>query len=224
MSQNTSSAVMQQRLDHTDKLNFFPTPPWATRALCEWLRTAGYQLATSDCLEPAAGRGHMARPLAEYFGAVEAADIVDLGMGYRIEDFLFPGDDLQFDWTISNPPFVLADQFIVEGIRRSRVGCAMFVRTSFLEGMERHRALFSVHKPKAVLQFTERVILAKGICRDPAIAYIDEKGEKRKPSSATSYCWIIWARGRAGYPTEFHWIEPSRRKLERPGDYDEVAP
>lgn len=38
MSQNCSSAVMQQRSEPRDSLDDFPTPPWATRALCEWLR------------------------------------------------------------------------------------------------------------------------------------------------------------------------------------------
>jgi len=35
--QNTSHAVMAQRVEPHDSLDFFPTPPWATRALCEWI-------------------------------------------------------------------------------------------------------------------------------------------------------------------------------------------
>lgn len=35
MSQNVSTAVMQRRVEAPDSLDFFPTPPWATRALCE---------------------------------------------------------------------------------------------------------------------------------------------------------------------------------------------
>ena len=38
MTQNTSTAVMQRRVAGTDHLDFYPTPPWATRALCEWLK------------------------------------------------------------------------------------------------------------------------------------------------------------------------------------------
>jgi hypothetical protein len=38
VSQNRSSAVMQQRSEPHDSLDDFPTPPWATRALCEFLR------------------------------------------------------------------------------------------------------------------------------------------------------------------------------------------
>jgi hypothetical protein len=37
VTQNRSSAVMQQRSEPHDSLDDFPTPPWATRALCVWL-------------------------------------------------------------------------------------------------------------------------------------------------------------------------------------------
>ena len=208
-----SYAVMAQTPSAADKLALFPTPPWATRALCEWLVEAGYQLPVSDCLEPACGKGHMARPLLEYFNSVASSDVIDFGFGLQ-RDFLMSGDSEQFDWIITNPPFALAEQFIVQALQRSRVGVAIFVRTSFLEGVGRYDRLFTAQKPKAILQFTERVPLVKGRCDANA-------------STATAYCWIVWARGRAGWPTEFHWIAPSRKRLERPGDYDqpeEVTP
>lgn len=34
MAQNRSHAVMSQRVEAHDSLDHFPTPPWATRALC----------------------------------------------------------------------------------------------------------------------------------------------------------------------------------------------
>lgn len=37
MSQNTSTAVMARRFQPADDLDFFPTPGWGTRALCEHL-------------------------------------------------------------------------------------------------------------------------------------------------------------------------------------------
>ena len=79
MTQNRSTAVMQRRAEPHDSLDDFPTPPWATRALCEWLQ---HEVAVDDedlrsltCREPAANRGHMVRPLREFFGAVEGADV-----------------------------------------------------------------------------------------------------------------------------------------------------
>lgn len=41
MTANRSTAVMQRRVEPLDSLDDFPTPPWATRALCEWLEKPG---------------------------------------------------------------------------------------------------------------------------------------------------------------------------------------
>ena len=82
MSQNRSSAVMQQRSEPHNSLDDFPTPPWATRALCEGHPLAWGSLSKLTCREPAANRGHMEHTLAEYFGKVEASDIFDYGAGY----------------------------------------------------------------------------------------------------------------------------------------------
>ena len=206
MSQNRSSAVMQQRSEAPDALDDFPTPPWATRALCEWLMGNGADNMLAR--EPGANRGHMVRVLQEYFGHVEAADIVDYGAGYPQADYLFGPLPPVTGWTITNPPFRLAEQFIERALDTSEDGVAMIVRAAFLEGVGRHERLFSRRPPTDILQFTERVVMHKG--------KLSEKG-----STATAYCWLVWRAGVEG--TEFRWIAPCRRRLERPGDYDEVS-
>ena len=60
MIQNTSHAVMAQRSEPRDSLDDFPTPPWATRALCEKLIGARHDLAGMSVWEPACGQGYMA--------------------------------------------------------------------------------------------------------------------------------------------------------------------
>lgn len=216
MTRNASTAVMQRRSEPHDSLDDFPTPPWATRALCEWLRGSECDqlfgasrfddtpLSGATCREPAANRGHMVKPLREYFGAVDASDIHDYGAGFPVQDYLFGPDPAPVDWTITNPPFRLAEQFIHRALRTSRVGVAVFVRTAFLEGMARHKSLFSATPPATVLQFTERVVLHKG--------RLAPEG-----STATAYCWLVW--GKDDVRTAFEWIEPCRRRLERPEDY-----
>lgn len=222
MSQNTSSAVMQQRAEPHDSLDDFPTPPWAVRALCEWLAERRYDLPISDVREPAANRGYMVKALKQYFGHVMASDIFDYGMGFRIEDYLFgPAEWLsKTDWTITNPPFKLAEQFIERALARSRIGVAMLVRTAFLES-EGREWLSSTMRPSYVLVFAERVVMLKGrLVRSGAIdhANIDPKtGKPRKPSSATSYCWIVWIKGEED--TRLRRIEKCRLRLEREGDY-----
>lgn len=205
--QNVSTAVMQRRVEPHDSLDFFPTPPWATRALCEMLggRAA---LGGMRCWEPACGVGHMARPLAEYFELVYASDVHDYGFGDRA-DFLFHGATPAFQWIITNPPFRLAEEFAQEGLRRAGLGLALLVRTAFLEGVARWH-FFERKPPALILQFSERVPMVKGRVDGDA-------------STATAYCWIVWM-GRPLGPvpadvTRFLWIPPCRKRLERAGDY-----
>ena len=204
MTQNRSSAVMQQRTEAPDSLDDFPTPPWATRALCEWLtRQASQPLDILRCREPAANRGHMVAPLREYFASVEASDVFDYGTGYPERDYLFGALPEQVDWTITNPPFRLAEQFIERALLTSRQGVAMIVRAAFLEGVGRYERLFSQTPPSHVLQFTERVVMHKG--------KLSANG-----STATAYAWLVW---KLGDHTSLCWLPPCRKRLERAGDY-----
>lgn len=215
MGANASSAVRQQRKEPPDSLDYFPTPPWATRALCEWLREAGYLIPAMRCWEPACGEGHMARPLGEYFRRVFATDVHDYGGAQeRVVDFLF-GDArspaikaMALDWINTNPPFRLAEQFIATA-RGYAGGVAVLVRSAFLEGVARHESLFRNTPPTHVLQFVERVPMLKGRLSADA-------------STATSYCWLVWIEDDHG--TRFHWLAPCRKRLEREGDYPDAAP
>lgn len=205
--QNTSSAVMQRRTEPHKSLDDFPTPPWATRALCERLYSTRTKWPMT-CREPAANRGHMARPLAEYFETVVASDIFDYGAGYPVQDYLFEKPEHPYDWTITNPPFRLASQFIAHALDTSSQGVAMIVRTAFLEGGERWRKLFNVTPPTDILQFSERVVMHKG--------KLTAKG-----STATAYCWLIWTKSDTSQNTGFGWIPPgTRAQLEHKSDYE----
>lgn len=204
--QNRSSAVMQQRSEPHDSLDDFPTPPWATRALCEFLASQFGVGATTSCREPAANRGHMARPLGEYFGSVEASDVHDYGAGYPVQDYLFGPAPAMVDWTITNPPFKLAEQFIERALETSEEGVAMIVRSAFLESIGRYERLFSVEPPAFVMQFTERVVMHKG--------RLAPEG-----STATAYAWLVWSKRPKACAPHFAWIAPCRKRLERADDY-----
>lgn len=204
------SAVMAHRGPDGSGLDDFPTPPWAGRALCEWLLRQGHDLAQWRCREPAAGRGDLARALGEYFAAVEQWDVCDYGAGNldRVEDYLSGWARSSVDWTITNPPFRLAERFIGRALASSDRGVAMLVRTQFLESIGRWERLFSVRAPSAVLQFVERVPMLRG--------RLD-----RGASTATAYCWLVWdfeAPPRAG-ETRLCWLAPCREALERAGDW-----
>jgi len=210
VTQNRSHAVMAQRAEPNDSLDFFPTPPWATRALCNALFEFD-DLCNLTAWDPACGEGHMARPLSEYFGHVFASDVHDYGFG-RVDDFLLPGNKDSADWIITNPPFRLGAEFVIQALRLARKGVAMLVRTAFLEGGERYAELFSKHRPSDIYQFCERVPMVKGRY-DP------------KASTATSYCWIVWRDG--GAPASdciaFRWIPPCKRRFEKASDFQGAA-
>jgi hypothetical protein len=218
VTQNTSSAVMQQRSEAHDSLDDFPTPPWATRALCEWLQRDEDRGSLIPVFapttwhmtvrEPAANRGHMVRPLSEFFRQVEAADVHDYGVGFPQADYLFGPLPSPVDWTITNPPFRLAEEFVHRAVATSRKGVAVIVRSAFLEGQGRYERLFRVEPPTDVLQFTERVVMHKG--------KLSAKG-----STATAYCWLVWRQPPIEMRdlTRLHWIAPCRARLERPEDY-----
>lgn len=141
---------------------------------------------------------------------VEASDIFDYGVGFPRADFLFEPRLRMVDWTITNPPFKLAEQFIAKALATSHVGVAMIVRSAFLEGVGRFDRLFTEHQPAHILQFTERVVMHKG--------RLAPEG-----STATAYCWIVWHTskvGRMARPSaRFSWIAPCRKRLEKPEDY-----
>lgn len=232
MSQNTSRAVMAQRAEAPDSLDFFPTPPWATRALCEVvLPHLALGLQYERVWEPAAGEGHMAAVLAEYASEVIASDVhkyerwIAGADARHVGSFIGAGPDVlpigwipDLDWIITNPPFNLAEQFF-ERARNEARGVAFLVRTTWLESKERYERIFSQSPPNMIALFSERVPMVKGRW-DP------------KASTATSYAWVVWARSadlaqaslRASCGPRLMWIPPGQRqRLTLPADYERFA-
>lgn len=196
-----SRAIMASRLEPDDSLDYFPTPPWAVRALIE--RVFPQVGRRGDChrhtaWEPACGEGHIAEVLREYFYTVLASDIHDYGYG-AVSDFL--GDETLYgdraDWIITNPPFGdKSEAFLLRALELARVGVAIFVRLQWLETEGRYERIFSVSPPTLIAFFAERVNLCKGRW-DPA------------GGTATAYIWLVWVRG--ANPRAPFWIAPGCR-------------
>lgn len=203
--QNTSHAVMSQRVEASDSPDDFPTPPWATRALLEHVIGASTP-SNLTCLEPACGAGHMAKVLKEYFGDVQCSDAYDYGYA-PVRDFLsYPYETNAVDWVITNPPFRLAEEFVHRSLGVARVGVAMLVRTVFLESVGRYNRLFLNAPPTKFAQFVERVPMVKG--------RLDERA-----STATGYAWLVWEQNSIDH-SRLIWIPPCRKALEKPNDYN----
>lgn len=202
--QNTTHAVMSQRVEPGDSPDDFPTPPWATRALLEHV-IGTENLDQLTCLEPACGAGHMAKVLKEYFREVRCADAYDYGFA-PVRDFLsYPYETNAVDWVITNPPFRLAEEFVQRSFDVARRGVAVLVRTVFLESVGRYNRLFQDEPPSKFAQFVERVPMVKG--------RLDQKA-----TTATGYAWLVWEHHIRDH-CRVVWIPPCRKKLERPNDY-----
>ncbi|MEP0234339.1 SAM-dependent DNA methyltransferase [Roseibium sp.] len=201
---NGQRAVMASRLENAQSPDFFPTPPWATRALCHEL------LELEPCSdlavwEPACGAGHMAVPLADYFTDVFASDLFDRGFSNHhgpMWDFLslLPDDQHPkgaFDWIITNPPYGDLPQRFVERAfaHQPRQGIAVFVQLRWLETLDRTRELFLPRPPAMVGVFAERVPLTRGVWDPDA-------------GTATAYCWVIWRTDRPKGDPVLKWIPP----------------
>tara|TARA_R110002126_G_scaffold86284_7_gene208363 strand:+ start:5211 stop:5651 length:441 start_codon:yes stop_codon:yes gene_type:complete len=145
----------------------------------------------------------MSKVLKEYFPAVVSSDIHDYNFG-DVKDFL--GKAYQknsFDWVITNPPFRLAEEFLMEAKEVASEGVAILARTVFLESVGRYNRIFNVNPPSQFAQFSERVPMVKG--------RLDAKA-----STATSYGWFVWRKSKG---TELIWIPPCRKNLEKIDDY-----
>ncbi len=169
--------------------DYYPTPPWATRALMRIL-ALNSDFGLGSVWEPACGGGHMAEVLAESFQSVLATDLYDYGYAGRqgdLIDFLSPEAARlgPVDWVITNPPFKLADEFIRVGLERAREGVAVLCRLQFLEGVKRSGLHFDgneVGQGLSILApFCERVAMVRGRY-DPAA------------STNMAYAWFIYSK------------------------------
>lgn len=199
---NGARSIMGSRQEPDDSLDYFPTPPWATRALMERVWPVAVPSGRiASAWEPACGEGHIAEVLEEYCNAVLASDIHDYGYG-DIIDFLQSPPEPRVDWIITNPPFGdKAEQFVTRALTMTQVGVAMFFRLQWLETVGRYERIFQPYPPSLIAQFVERVPIHKGRW--------EPEGD-----TATAYLWIVWmpARQEARGLTEFIWIPPGCRE------------
>lgn len=196
----------------------YPTPPWATRALIYKIimnaserRYDSFKIDKKMIVrEPCANRGLMVSPLKEFFENVEGSDIHDYGYGFPVRDYLDVNEEFSnVNWTITNPPFKISEEFVGKALETSTDGVAMFLRTTFLEGAGRFKRLFSHTPPTHIFQFSERVKIAKS-GYDPNI------------SSAISYAWFVWNMHRIhnNYDTRLSWIGPYKKMWEKETDHE----
>ena len=184
--------TMKRRVD-LDGPDFYPTPPWATRALVSCEEFEG------DIWECACGDGAMAEVLAETGCEVSGSDLVDRGYGEPGIDFLT--SNRRAANIITNPPYHSAEGFAAKGLELAERKVCLLLRLAFLEGAGRQRSLFSVTPPARVWVFSERITFYP-------------KGAVRSGTGTVAYAWFVWDKQTHG-PTQLNWI-PAGSKSAHP--------
>lgn len=144
--------------------------------------------------EPACGDGAISRALEDAGHSVVSTDLVDRGYGEARRDFLMELA-LLAPVIVTNPPFKLADEFILHALNLGAQKVALFLRLAYLEGRKRHERLFARHPPMRVWVYSGRQTL-----------WIGGHARENEPrGGAIAFAWFVWARGHTGDPA-LRWI------------------
>lgn len=180
---------MQPKAKRLKEGDFFPTPPWMT-----WeLHNLTHRIK-GRVWEPACGNMDMANELKKFAGVrqVVATDLYPKRPRQQPMDFM-TCNLVPCDWVVTNPPYLLGEEFAHRGLAAASQGVALLLRLQFLEGQGRHHRLFSVTPPSTVGVFIRRARLAAG--------RVAEKGE----ASMETYAWFVWDKASRG-GTRVKWI------------------
>lgn len=207
MIPSRSTAVMARRHEPPDSLDFYPTPPWATRAFVQHVlpHLAGVLPPIRSAWDPCCGEGHIVEVLRETIPEVRASDIFDYGKGYSLGDFLDAAVPARrcVDLICTNPPFKPATRFALRAFAQAPV-VAFLLRSQWLEGEDRYEVILRDRPPTLYAPYVERVAMVRGRWDPDA-------------SSATAYAWYVWVDGVAPLPILL--IPPGRKRaLTKPDD------
>lgn len=180
-----------RRLVASSGADFYPTPAWVTRAL---LKAETFE---GGIWEPACGNCDMANELETGGYTVRVSDIASRDVPVHQLDFL-SDHGIRADNIVTNPPFNIAEDFVLKALSCVEHKAAFFLRTAFLESATRWRSIFSTAPPARVHIFSERASLY------PA-------GKTAKGGGTTSYAWFVWDKAVPPGPPQIFWIPPGAK-------------
>lgn len=168
-------------------MDFYPTPPEVTRALCDHLERHLLIGKGAWIWEPACGDGAMSEVFIERGYNVFSSDIRETGYKDQrsIHNFLDAMKmDVNSDWIITNPPFNVSEAFIHRCMNdRFNRPFALLLKSQYWHSMRRN-SLFYERKPMFICPLSWR----------PSF-------EGKGKSSLMDFIWTIWGRedGEARY-------------------------
>jgi hypothetical protein len=177
-----------------DELDFYRTPPVATR------RLLAVETIPGPVWEPACGDGAISEVLLEAGTEVYSSDIVDRGYGTPGVDFLSYLLDERpptpFRSIVTNPPYTFCEEFAARALGLVAPGgkVAMLCRLLWLEGKKR-KTFFESSPLSRVWVFSGRVNVSRRG---------EDFGDGGK-GGMVAFAWFIWEPGYIGEP-RLGWI------------------
>jgi len=174
--------------DRRQKDDWYPTPPEATEALlkCEHF--------DKDVWEPACGDGAISKVFEAAGHNVHSTDLVDYGFGISGIDFLMERKPFA-EQIVTNPPYKMANDFVLHAIDLGIRKHAWLLRLPFLEGQTRYEQIFNKNPPAKVYVFSKRLTIWRG----------DEDQAWYGTTGKTAYAWFVFSKGWRG-PPQLYWI------------------
>ncbi len=163
--------------------DFYVTPPEATEALLRVEQFVG------EIWECACGDGSICRVLEKHGYKIKATDLIDRGYGEAPHDFLT--SSYTSDNIITNPPYVLGQEFVELGLKRITKKSAFLMKLAFLEG-EKRRKMFQLTPLKKVWVFSKRLTMTRN-------------RSEIKNSGMIAFGWYVFEHGYKGEP-KIGWI------------------
>lgn len=183
--------------------DFYATPEECTQALIDALALPKGTLIR----EPACGDGKLSRVLKLAGMEVISSDLHYRGYGEQGIDFLTADKMGSAAWTMTNPPFNLAEEFIRKALTQTP-NVAMLLKSNYWHA-GRCLSLFETHRPTMEYR----------LCWRPAFLK-DERGN----NPLMDVSWVIWravAGGQAGWrPLRKPKVFPTLRPLLEPAMVD----
>ena len=173
------------------KSDFYETPYSITR---KFLSVEEFDYDLTIC-EPACGAGAIVKVLKENTDNVVAYDVE--------KNFLT--ETKQYEYIITNPPFSIAQEFILKAKQVAKKKFAFLLPLSYLHGKKRYDEIYSdrEYPLKKVYVFTRYPMLGEALREDG-----------KYNTGMMVYAWYVWTNGYSGLPT-VDWLDNNEDVLSK---------
>lgn len=186
------------------KGDFYQTPYSMTEQILETI----YINPKSSILEPAAGDGAIVKVLKKHFSKDQFPNITiyasDINRQVCNWNFLTTDFKQRFDWIITNPPYSLANEFVVRA-KEIASNVLMLLPLNYLQGQRRYQEeIFNTLN--SIYIFTRMPMLSEEIREDG-----------KYKTGMQAYAWYYWNSASNTEPT-IYWLDNQKYVL-RKGEY-----